>query len=162
MGEQEDVPTTQGVTLRAAIEWPTLACYAVVVGAAGAPVIRGARTWNLLAVGDAWAATRGTNVGQALMVGYVSGSVLAAATVALTGPIGFVGLVVPHLLRGWLGGDDRVLMPCAFLLGGVLLAACDALGRAILAPAEIPAGAVTAMIGAPHLIWMIRAGRAQR
>ena len=61
---------------------------------------------------------------------------LAAATVALTGPIGFVGLVVPHLLRGRLGGDDRVLMPCAFLLGGVLLASCDALGRVVLAPAE--------------------------
>ncbi len=61
--------------------------------------------------------------------GYLAGSMLAAATVALTGPIGFVGLVVPHILRARLGADDRVLMPCAFLLGGVLLASCDALGR---------------------------------
>ena len=120
--------------------------------------IREARQWNLLAVGEAWAATRGANVRRALVQGYVAGSVLAAATVALTGPIGFVGLVVPHLLRGRLGGDDRRLMPCAFLLGGVLLAACDAFGRVVLAPAEIPAGAITAFIGGPYLIWMIRRG----
>ena len=61
-------------------------------------------------------------------------------------------------LEGRLGGDDRLLMPCAFLLGGVLLASCDALGRVLLAPAEIPAGAITACIGGPHLIWVIRRG----
>ena len=64
----------------------------------------------------------------ALRSGYLAGSVLAAATVALTGPIGFVGLVVPHLIRPRAGGDDRIVMPCAFLLGGVLLATCDAIG----------------------------------
>ena len=58
-----------------------------------------------------------------------------------------------------LGGDDRVLMPCAFLLGGVLLASCDALGRVLLAPAEIPAGAITAFIGGPYLIWVVRQRR---
>ena len=121
-------------------------------------VIRQARQWNLLAVGEAWAATRGAQVRRTLTLGYLAGSVLAAVTVALTGPIGFIGLVVPHLLRGRLGGDDRLLMPCSFLLGGVLLAGCDAIGRAILAPAEIPAGAITAFIGGPHLIWMIRRG----
>ena len=63
---------------------------------------------------------------------------LAAATVALTGPIGFVGLVVPHLLRQQLGGDDRLVMPCAFLLGGVLLAGCDALGRVVLRRQRFP------------------------
>ena len=88
------------------------------------------------------------------------GSVLAAATVALTGPIGFVGLVVPHLLRARVGGDDRIVMPCAFLLGGVLLATCDAIGRVVLAPAEVPAGAITAFIGGPHLVWLVRAGQA--
>ena len=124
-------------------------------------VIRQGRQWNLLAVGETWAATRGANVRRALVQGYVAGSILAAATVALTGPIGFVGLVVPHILRGRLGADDRLLMPCAFLLGGVLLASCDALGRALIAPAEIPAGAITAFIGGPHLIWIIRRGAAR-
>src|SRR4029450_10055582 len=125
----------------------------------GLLVIRQGRQWNLLAVGEAWAATRGAHVKRALVEGYIAGSILAATTVALTGPIGFVGLVVPHLLRGRLGGDDRLLMPCAFLLGGVLLASCDALGRVLLAPAEIPAGAITACIGGPYLGGVVRRGR---
>jgi iron complex transport system permease protein len=141
-----------------AIERPTLAAYMAGVGVTGLLVIRLARQWNLLSVGEAWAATRGANVKRALVEGYIAGSILAAATVALTGPIGFVGLVVPHLLRGRVGGDDRLLMPCAFLVGGVLLASCDALGRVIIAPAEIPAGAITAFIGGPHLIWVVRRG----
>jgi iron complex transport system permease protein len=141
-----------------AIERPTLALYVAIVIATAIFIIGQARQWNLLAVGEAWAATRGARVRSALLRGYVAGSVLAAVTVALTGPIGFVGLVVPHLLRGRLGGDDRLLMPCAFLLGGVLLACCDAVGRAVIAPAEIPAGAITAFIGGPHLIWLIRRG----
>jgi iron complex transport system permease protein len=144
-----------------AVERPTLAVYIVVVTATSVLVLRQGRQWNLLAVGEAWAATRGAHVRRALLQGYLAGSVLAAVTVALTGPIGFVGLVVPHLLRGRLGGDDRLLMPCAFLLGGVLLAGCDAIGRAILAPAEIPAGAITAFIGGPHLIWLVRRGGAR-
>jgi iron complex transport system permease protein len=141
-----------------AIDRPTLVAYVAVVALAGGFVIRRARQWNLLAIGEAWAATRGVDVKRALVGGYVAGSVLAAVTVALTGPIGFVGLVVPHLLRGKIGGDDRILMPCAFLLGGVLLASCDTFGRIVLAPAEIPAGAITAFIGGPHLIWAIRRG----
>ena len=141
-----------------AIERSTLIIYVTVVVVTSLLIIRQARHWNLLAVGEAWAATRGAQVRRALTTGYLAGSALAAATVALTGPIGFVGLVVPHLLRGRLGGDDRLLMPCSFFLGGVLLASCDAVGRTILAPAEIPAGAITAFIGGPHLIWMVRRG----
>jgi iron complex transport system permease protein len=141
-----------------AIEFSTLAVYAAVVSMLSVAVIRQARRWNLLAVGEAWAATRGTSVSRSLLAGYLAGSVLAAATVALTGPIGFVGLVVPHLLRSRVGGDDRIVMPCAFLFGGVLLASCDALGRVVLAPAEVPAGAITAFIGGPHLIWLVRRG----
>jgi iron complex transport system permease protein len=142
-----------------AVDFPTLAIYAVVVAVLSVVIVTQARQWNLLAVGESWAATRGANVTRSLVAGYLAGSVLAATTVALTGPIGFVGLVVPHMLRSRVGGDDRVLMPCAFLLGGVLLAGCDALGRVLLAPAEIPAGAITAFIGGPHLIWVVRKGR---
>jgi ABC-type Fe3+-siderophore transport system permease subunit len=141
-----------------AVEFSTFAVYAGVVSVLSVAVIRHARRWNLLAVGESWAATRGTSVSRSLLAGYLAGSVLAAATVALTGPIGFVGLVVPHLLRARVGGDDRIVMPCAFLVGGVLLASCDALGRVVLAPAEVPAGAITAFIGGPHLIWLVRRG----
>jgi iron complex transport system permease protein len=138
--------------------YPVLGIYITTVSFTSAIVIWQARQWNLLAVGEAWAATRGANVTQSLVIGYVAGSILAAVTVALTGPIGFVGLVVPHLLRARVGGDDRIVMPCAFLLGGVLLASCDAIGRVVIAPAEIPAGAITAIIGGPHLVWVVRKG----
>jgi iron complex transport system permease protein len=141
-----------------AIEPVPLAIYAAGVTLCGASVVRHARNWNLLAVGDAWAATRGVGVTRSLTTGYLAGSLLAAGTVALTGPIGFIGLVVPHLIRGRVGFDDRIVMPCAFLLGGVLLATCDAVGRTVLAPAEIPAGAITAFIGGPHLVWLVRQG----
>ena len=82
--------------------------------------------------------------------------VLAAVTVALTGPIGFIGLVVPHLVRVRVSADYRILMPCSFFLGGVLLATCDAIGRVVLAPSEVPAGAITACIGGPYLVWLVR------
>jgi iron complex transport system permease protein len=121
-------------------------------------VMRQAREWNLMAVDPGWAATRGAEVTRLTLSGYGAGSLLTAATVALVGPIGFVGLVVPHLLRTKIGADHRVLMPCAFLGGGVLLATCDAIGRIIAAPSEVPAGAVMAILGGPYLIWVLRRG----
>lgn len=139
-----------------AIDYRALAVFVVAVVVAAILVIRRARQWNLLAVGDAWAGTRGGDVRQLLRFGYIAGSFLAASTVALTGPIGFIGLVVPHLVRVRISADDRVLMPCAFFFGGVLLASCDAVGRVILAPAEVPAGAITACIGGPYLLWLLR------
>ena len=139
-----------------AVEYPPLIVYVTCVVVLSALVIRQARHWNLLAVGEAWAATRGARVSRLMFAGYGAGSILAASTVALTGPIGFVGLVVPHLVRTRVSADDRVLMPCAFFLGGVLLASCDALGRVVLAPAEVPAGAITALIGGPYLVWLVR------
>jgi iron complex transport system permease protein len=142
-----------------AIEFQTLSVYLVAVVALSVAIVGQARQWNLLAISEAWAATRGATVQRSLVIGYVCGSVLAATTVALTGPIGFVGLVVPHLLRARVGGDDRIVMPCSFLLGGVLLASCDAVGRYVLAPAEVPAGAITAFIGGPHLVWLVRRGK---
>lgn len=139
-----------------AVDYSVLSVYIAVVTVLSLAIIRQARAWNLLAVGEAWAATRGAPVSRLLFRGYALGSVLAASTVALTGPIGFIGLVVPHVVRARVSADDRILMPCAFLLGGVLLAACDALGRVVLAPAEIPAGAITAFIGGPYLVWLVR------
>jgi iron complex transport system permease protein len=139
-----------------AIDYRALAMFVGLVIGAAIFVVRRARLWNLLAVGEAWAGTRGGDVRQLLRLGYIAGSFLAASTVALTGPIGFIGLVVPHLVRVRISADDRVLMPCAFFFGGVLLASCDAVGRVILAPAEVPAGAITACIGGPYLMWLLR------
>ena len=139
-----------------AIDYATLGGFAVVVAIAAGVVIRQARSWNLMAVDPSWAATRGARVTRLTLSGYAAGSVLTAATVALTGPIGFVGLIVPHLVRTRIGADHRVLMPCAFLGGGMLLAACDAIGRVVMAPSEVPAGAVMAILGGPYLVWVLR------
>jgi iron complex transport system permease protein len=112
-----------------------------------------------MSVDPAWAATRGADVRRLTLMAYVTGSVLTAATVALTGPIAFVGLIVPHLVRTRIGADHRVLLPCAFLGGGILLAACDTVGRLVMAPAEVPAGAVMAILGGPYLVWLLHQRR---
>ena len=134
----------------------SLGVLSVVVFGLGTLVISQARSWNLLAVGDQWAASRGVRVPALLRTGFIAGSVLVAGAIALTGPIGFVGLIVPHLVRSRISPDHRVLLPSVFLFGGALLAMCDALGRIVLPPAEIPAGAVLALIGGPYLVWAIR------
>jgi iron complex transport system permease protein len=128
----------------------------VVVLVIGALVVSQARHWNLLSVGDQWASSRGVNVPSLLRTGYLSGSILVGGAIALTGPIGFVGLIVPHLVRSRMSPDHRVLLPSVFLYGGTLLAVCDAVGRIVLPPAEIPAGAVLALLGGPYLVWAIR------
>jgi ABC-type Fe3+-siderophore transport system permease subunit len=88
--------------------------------------------------------------------GYLIGSILTGAVNALTGPIGFVGLIVPHALRLAFGADHRTLAPTSFLLGSAFLAICDTVSRMALAPAEIPVGVITAMLGGPFFIWMLR------
>ena len=138
------------------VDYRALSGFVAVVALAGAVVLRQAKSWNLMAVDPSWAATRGARVTRLTFSGYGAGSLLTAATVALTGPIGFVGLVVPHVIRTRIGADHRVLLPSAFLGGGVLLAACDAIGRVVVAPSEIPAGAVMAILGGPYLIWVLR------
>jgi iron complex transport system permease protein len=139
-----------------ATSYVSLAVLAAVVLLVSTMIMTQARNWNLLAVGERWAASRGVRVGSLFVRGYILGSILAAGAIALTGPIGFVELIVPHLVRSRIGPDHRLLMPCAFLLGGALLALCDALGRIIMPPAELPAGAVLALIGGPYLVWVIR------
>ena len=118
------------------------------------------REWNVLAVGDTWAATRGLSTTRLLVIGCVAGSIMTGAVTALTGPIGFVGLIIPHALRLWLGADHRILMPCSFLLGGAFVALCDVFARTLLAPVEIPVGVITALLGGPFFIWMLRSRRA--
>jgi iron complex transport system permease protein len=115
-----------------------------------------ARDWNLIAVGDEWAAARGVDTSRMLLEGYLIGSILTGAVNALTGPIGFVGLIVPHALRLAFGADHRILVPTSFLLGAAFLATCDTISRMALAPAEIPVGVITAMLGGPFFIWILR------
>jgi iron complex transport system permease protein len=117
---------------------------------------RQARGWNALAVGEEWAMLRGVSATRLIALGYMTGSLLTGMVTSLTGPIGFVGLIVPHALRMSLGADHRVLLPASFLLGGVFLGICDTVARVALAPAEIPVGVVTAALGGPFFIWLLR------
>ncbi|MEN6606479.1 MAG: iron chelate uptake ABC transporter family permease subunit, partial [Bryobacteraceae bacterium] len=89
----------------------------------------------------------------------LAGSVVAGSVTALTGPIGFIGLIVPHALRLRLGADHRILIPCSFFLGAAFLAVCDTLARTILAPTEVPVGVITSMLGGPFFIWLLRSRR---
>jgi len=139
-----------------AVNYRALAVFAAIIIVTSLIVITNARSWNLLAVGEMWAGSRGADLKRLTIIGFVCGSVLTAGAIALTGPIGFVGLIVPHLVRSRISPDNRILMPCSLLLGGVMLAACDTLGRIVLAPAELPAGAVMALIGGPWLVWLVR------
>ena len=115
-----------------------------------------ARHWNLMAVGEEWAAARGVNSTRLMAGGYVAGSVMTAAVTAFTGPIGFIGLIVPHALRMAVGADHRVLIPCSFLVGAAFLTLCDTVARTLLAPVEIPVGVITAMLGGPFFLWLLR------
>lgn len=114
-----------------------------------------ARAMNALALGEAEAYHLGVRV-EAVRRGTVILVALAVgAAVAVTGIIGFVGLVVPHLLRLLAGPDHRLLIPGSALLGGALLLGADLLARTVAAPAELPLGVVTALLGAPYFLWLL-------
>jgi iron complex transport system permease protein len=81
---------------------------------------------------------------------------MTAASVSLGGMIGFIGLLVPHIMRALVGPDHRVLIPAAAVGGGALLVVSDLIGRTVASPAEIPAGIVTALIGAPYFLYLLR------
>jgi iron complex transport system permease protein len=140
-----------------AVDYWVLAWLAVIVTAVAAVLFWKSREWNLLAAGEDWAAARGVSTSRVMLTGYLAGSFLTGSITSLTGPIGFVGLIVPHALRLRLGADHRVLIPCSFFLGGAFLAVCDTLSRTILAPLEIPVGVTTAIIGGPFFISLLKA-----
>ena len=114
---------------------------------------------NLLSVGEEWATTRGVNLRSLMRLSFLLGSLLTAAVTAFTGPIGFVGLIVPHALRMVVGADHRLLVPASFCVGGGFLVVCDTIARTAMAPAEIPVGVITAMLGGPFFIWLLRSRR---
>ena len=115
-----------------------------------------APSFNLLAAGEDWAATRGVDVGRLKKTGFVAASLLTGLITAVTGPIGFVGLIVPHALRLVAGSDHRLLIPGSFFVGGGFLVLCDTAARTILAPTELPVGVVTALLGGPFFILLLK------
>ena len=115
-----------------------------------------ARALDLLTLGEEPAQTLGTNVERLKRVVLVSTSLLTAAGVAVCGVIGFVGLVVPHALRGLIGPLHRSLLPAAFLAGGGFLVLADAAARTVVRPVELPVGVVTALVGVPLFAVLLR------
>ncbi len=115
-----------------------------------------ARALNLMAIGEETAGYLGTDVERVKRVGYGVASLVAAAGVAFTGVIGFVGLVVPHAVRLVWGSDHRRLLPLSFLAGAAFLTVADLLSRVALAPTEVPIGVVTAFVGVPFFLVLLR------
>jgi iron complex transport system permease protein len=115
-----------------------------------------AQDLNLLAAGEEGAQQLGVEVERTRRVAFVAASLLVGAAVSVSGMIGFVGLIVPHLLRLLLGPDHRLLLPASFLGGAVFLVWADALARTLLGPAELPVGVVTALTGGPFFLFLLR------
>ena len=119
-------------------------------------LLRYAPKLNLIAAGEQWATTLGVDVRAVKTMTYVLGSLLTGLVTAFAGPIGFVGLIVPHALRMVAGPDHRVLIPGAFFLGGGFLVVCDTAARMILAPIELPVGVITALAGGPVFVLLLK------
>jgi iron complex transport system permease protein len=117
------------------------------------------RSLNLLARGEIEARALGLPLGRVRVSVFVASSALTAAAVTTAGSIGFVGLVTPHLVRMMLGSDHRVVAPAAAILGGVLLVLADLLARTAIAPRQLPVGALTALIGVPLFLALMRRQR---
>jgi iron complex transport system permease protein len=140
-----------------------------------AVVLAHARAMNVLSLGESAAAHLGIEVRRTVNVLIWCGAILTSAVVAVSGPIGFVGLIVPHILRLIFGADNRMLVPLSVVYGGVFLVVCDFigwrgmeianwLGFGITQTSEIPAGVITSLLGGPFFLWLLvtKGSRAQR
>ena len=127
----------------------------IVLGAALAYALRNARAMNMLALHAEAAATLGVRVGAVRKGLFFTSAVLTASAVTSAGAVGFVGLIVPHACRFAFGPDNRVLVPAAVLGGGSLLVLCDTVARTVVAPTQLPVGAITALIGAPVFLYQL-------
>ncbi len=113
------------------------------------------RVLDLLSLGTESAAARGVNVVRSERVALASASLAVGAAVSLGGPVAFVGIIVPHLVRLIVGADHRLVLPASALFGSAFLIACDLVGRTLFAPVELPVGIVTAIIGGPVFLWLL-------
>ena len=110
---------------------------------------------DLVLLGDDLATTRGLDLRRFKKQLIFVISIAVAATIAFTGPIGFVGIIVPHMVRLRQPGRHRAIIPITMAAGGLLLAVCDTIGRTILYPVTVPTGVLTAMVGAPFFLWLL-------
>ncbi|HDW3274639.1 TPA: iron ABC transporter permease [Enterobacter asburiae] len=136
-------------------QWSTLLAVTSLMVPAVLAIWRLAGPLNLLQLGEEEAHYLGVDVATVQRILLLCSALLVAAAVAVSGVIGFVGLVVPHLMRMWLGSDHRAVVPGSVLAGALLLLVADTLARTLAAPAEIPVGLLTSLLGAPWFLWLI-------
>jgi iron complex transport system permease protein len=130
---------------------------ALIIAIAGAVVLTlNARSLNLLMLGERDAFDLGVEVGRVRIVVFLVASLLVGSSVAASGSVGYVGLVVPHLARLSLGSDNRISIPVAALGGALFVIVADGIARTVIAPRELPVGAITAIIGAPLFIYLLK------
>jgi iron complex transport system permease protein len=113
------------------------------------------RSLDLISLGADAAAARGVNVTRAERAAMVGASLATGAAVSIGGPVSFVGLVAPHIVRKLVGSDHRLVLPCSILFGAAFLIVCDLIGRTLFAPLEIPVGIITALVGGPFFLWLL-------
>ncbi len=140
----------------AGARWVQLPVIAALVGLPALALCGLARPLNALLLGEAEAFHLGIPVESVKRLAVILAAITVAAGVAFTGLIGFVGLVVPHVVRLAFGSDHRIVLPGAALLGAALLVLADLAARSLAAPAELPVGVVTALLGAPFFLWLLR------
>ena len=114
------------------------------------------RDLNLMSTGIQSAMSRGVDTVKTQKIGFLMASLLTGTVVAVSGPIGFVGLIVPHIIRLIVGPDLRLLLPASIFFGASFLVLCDTVARTIIAPTEIPVGIITAMLGGPFFVWLLK------
>ncbi|MFH1906712.1 MAG: iron ABC transporter permease, partial [Chloroflexota bacterium] len=124
-------------------------------------LILGGHALNLLQFGDDQAQQLGLPVTRAKTILLLAASLATAAAVSFSGIIGFIGLIVPHIMRLWFGADYRRLLPLSIIGGAGMLLVADVLARVVLAPQELPVGIVTALVGAPFFLWVLRRAKNQ-
>ena len=113
------------------------------------------RELNLLTTGEDLATSRGVDVRRVKRTLFFATSLMVGGVVAVCGPIGFIGMMAPHICRLLIGADHRYLLPATMLFGAMFLTLCDLLARTLIAPAEIPVGVITALLGGPFFLWLL-------
>ncbi|HXT63695.1 MAG TPA: iron ABC transporter permease [Pyrinomonadaceae bacterium] len=137
----------------------SLLAVAFVAAAIGvAALVMNARALNLMMLGERDAFDLGVEVGRVRLIVFAAASLLVGASVASSGSVGYVGLVVPHLVRLSFGSDNRLVIPAAAIAGATFVIVADTLARTVIAPRELPVGAITALIGAPLFVYLLRRG----
>jgi len=136
----------------------TVAFVAAAVGVLA--LVLNARALNLMMLGERDAFDLGVEVGRVRLIVFAAASLLVGASVASSGSVGYVGLVVPHLVRLSFGSDNRLVIPAAAIAGATFVIVADTLARTVIAPRELPVGALTALIGAPLFVYLLKRGTA--